>query len=837
VNGLLTLADYGRAARARLPREVWDFIEGGAGDERTVAANLDAFARVRLLPRVLAGAGIAETATTLFGRTWTAPIGVAPCAYHGLVHPDGEAATVRAAGAAGLPIVLSMFSGCGFEQLAAAAQESGAVLWQQIYGLHDRAAVERLIRRAGQAGAEALVLTVDTPHLGRRLRDLRNGFRLPPHVRAAHFDDAHADVPDQHAREAHDASLDWSAIPWLRGISPLPLLLKGVLTAEDAARAVQAGVDGLIVSNHGGRQLDAAAATLAALPAVAAAAGGLIPVLVDGGVRRGTDVLAALALGASAVLVARPVLHGLAVDGQEGAYAVLALLEEELRDAMTLAGAGTVAEVGPDLVDTRRLDALPVSAAAGPPASSAARTAVAPAATQEPNTLEQPRAAPLHRSTLHSSLSDPQLDTMAFLNEVADLNPQAISFAPGRPYDGFFEIEDVFAAVRGYLDDLRSSGHDAQAVRSLIYQYGPSAGIIRDLIARSLRADEGIDADPESLVVTVGAQEAMVLVLRALFGSPRDVLLVATPCYVGIVGAARLLDVQIATVPERADGLEPADVRETALGLRRRGLRPRALYVVPDYSNPSGNTLGPAARGQLLELARELDLLVLEDSPYRLVSPGERIASLKALDLASIRDGAQPTVVQIGSFAKSAFPGARVGYALADQRVATGGGADPEGSVPLAHELARIKSMLTVNTATLSQAAVAGMLLACDGRLSERNAKAAAHYGENLRVLLEELSARMPGGGRAAGAPTWNRPRGGFFLRMDVPFPADEAALARAAADHGVLWTPMRYFYPDGGGERQLRLSFSALTPELIREGVARLARFVAAETARAARP
>jgi (S)-3,5-dihydroxyphenylglycine transaminase len=430
------------------------------------------------------------------------------------------------------------------------------------------------------------------------------------------------------------------------------------------------------------------------------------------------------------------------------------------------------------------------------------------------------------RADLHASLSDPNLDTMAFLNEIADQYPNAISFAPGRPYEGFFEVEDVFTAMRRYLDDLIASGRTERAMRTTLYQYGPSAGIIRELIADSLRADEGMNVAPEHIVVTVGAQEGMILALRALFANPEDTLLVSTPCYVGIIGAARLLDITTMTVPEREHGLDPIDVDRAIAQAKSQGRRPRALYVVPDHSNPSGNTLTTPAREQLIQIARDNSLLILEDSPYRLVSPGERLPTLKALELAvnmkadmkaAAKTRAESVVIHIGSFSKSVFPGARVGYVVADQ---------PVGQGLLADELARIKSMLTVNTPTPSQAVVGGMLLACNGRLSDLNKRAAALYGENLRVLLEELRAHFPG----TGAPRWNEPTGGFFLKMTVPFNADNAALTRSAEQYDVLWTPMAYFYPDGGGEREIRLSFSALSADQIRECVARLARFVAAE-------
>ena len=804
-----TLREIAELAEDRMDPRAWDYIDGGAGQERTLAANLAAFDAVRLIPRMLTGCGPADTAVSILGRTWAAPLGIAPMAYHTLAHPDGELATVRAAATAGLPTVLSMFAG---RSLAEVGPLAGSPLWLQLYCLRDRDRVRDLIARAEQCGVEALVLTVDAPVLGSRLRDVRNGFRLPPGVRPANLPGMDAADPAAHALAEFDPWLDWSVVSWLRSLSALPIVLKGVLAARDAERAVVEGVDALVVSNHGGRQLDGAPAALEALPAIAAAVAGACPVLVDGGIRRGTDILAALALGADAVLTGRPLLHGLTVAGYDGALAVLEILKRELREAMTLAGIATVAEAGPDLVC--------VAAAAPPPASSRPEPRIRSRFQARARPAHLPASTDLAKAELHASLSDPDLDSMAFLNEVTDRFPDALSFAPGRPREGSFDIENVFGHIRGYLAHLAARGLDTEQIRSTLYQYGPAAGQIRDLIAESLDRDEAIDATPESIVVTVGAQEGMLLALRALFADPDDVLLVATPCYVGIIGAAKLLGITFAAVRERDDGLAAEDVQAAILAQRSRGRRPRALYLVPDHSNPSGNTLSIEERLALLDLAAHHNILLIEDSPYRLVSSGRRLPTLKSLD----RDR---RVVHIGSFAKSAFPGARLGYVVADQVITHQDG----HTGPLAAELAKIKSMVTVNTPTLSQAAVAGLLLACDGRLSDANAEAAARYRESLDALLEELELHFPAETRAAARIGWNVPSGGFFLRMRVPFRADEAALTRCARDFGVLWTPMSYFHPEGGGEHEIRLAFSALTPPRIREAVARLARFIEAES------
>lgn len=429
------------------------------------------------------------------------------------------------------------------------------------------------------------------------------------------------------------------------------------------------------------------------------------------------------------------------------------------------------------------------------------------------------RSVSLRRENLHGSVSDPLLDTMNFLNEITSRYPEAISFAPGRPYEGFFDTEQIFTYLRKYLDHLAERGEDPGQIRAALFQYGPTAGRIRELIAGSLRADEGIDVTADSIVVTVGCQEAMLLALRALIRDPGDVLLVSSPCYVGITGAARLLDIEPVVVQEREDGFRCADLDAAISAELADHRRPRAFYVVPDHSNPAGTTMSEQTRRELLDLAARRDILIIEDSPYRLVSPGPHLPLLKSLD----RDR---RVIHLGSFSKTAFPGARIGYAVADQPVTDSRG---QASV-LADELAKIKSMVTVNTPPLSQAVIAGMLLACAGRISELNVETADHYANAMRATLRQLDHHFPAERRAALGLRWNEPDGGFFLTLRVPFAADNAALARSAKDFGVVWTPMSYFYPQGGGDYCIRLSVSYLTIHEIVEGIDRLARFVESE-------
>jgi (S)-3,5-dihydroxyphenylglycine transaminase len=420
---------------------------------------------------------------------------------------------------------------------------------------------------------------------------------------------------------------------------------------------------------------------------------------------------------------------------------------------------------------------------------------------------------------LHDSLSDPLLDAMTFLNEVTQRYPNAISFAPGRPYEGLFEPESIHDHLAAYTEYLvRDKGFGPDRVRTALFQYGRTNGEIHELIARTLVNDEGLRVPPESVVVTVGAQEGMLLVLRALFARPTDVLLVSSPCYVGITGAARLLDIAIEPVPEGPHGLDPATVAHAAESVRAGGRRPAALYVVPDFANPSGASMAVHHRRRLLEIAAEQDLLVIEDNPYGFFTRDDTVRpTLKSLDT-------DRTVIYLGSFAKTCFPGARLGYVLADQEVA-----GPEGERSLlADQLAKVKSMTTVNTPSLSQAVIGGMMVRSGCRLREANQDTIRFYRNNMDLLLAELERYFPPARRAELGVHWNSPGGGFFVVVTVPFAADEAALATSAGEYGVLWTPMSPFYLDGeGGRHQLRLSCSYVEPDVLTEGVARLAAFI----------
>ena len=341
---LVNVDDFETAARERLDPGPYGYYAGGSGDEQTLRANAAAFARWELRPRVLVDVDEVSTATTVLGTELATPLLVAPTAFQRLAHPDGELAMARAAAAAGTVMCLSTLSSVTPAELAAAAP--GAPQWFQLYWSRDRGFTQELLAAVVEAGFRALVLTVDFPVAGRRERDIREDFTLPDDLPSPNLPGRLA-RRDFHAALGGivDARLTWRDLEWLRSTCELPLVLKGVLTAEDTLLAAEHGAAAVVVSNHGGRQLDGVPATLDVLPEVAEAAGDQVEVLVDGGIRRGTDVLKALALGARAAMTGRAALWGLAVDGEQGAARVLALLREEIEVGLKLLGARTPAEV------------------------------------------------------------------------------------------------------------------------------------------------------------------------------------------------------------------------------------------------------------------------------------------------------------------------------------------------------------------------------------------------------------------------------------------------------------------------------------------------------------
>jgi L-lactate dehydrogenase (cytochrome) len=361
-------------ARAALPRSIFDFADGGAEEEYTLQRNERAFEELELLPQPLRGAAMRDQSVTLFGKRLSMPVVIGPTGLSGLFWPDGECCTARAAAAAGTAFCLSHGSVCTLEKLAGA---TAAPKWMQVFIYTDKGFTRELVQRAASAGYDALVLTVDNQLLGNRERDKRNGFSIPPRLNAStlagmasktgwlwrmrkelrHITFGNYVKAGETARISElagrmasllDPSMSWSDVEAVRKLWPGPLILKGLLSPQEAATAVKLGIDGIVVSNHGGRQLDGAPATLEALPPIVDVVAGNAAVLLDGGVRRGADVVKALALGAKACLIGRPQLWGLAVSGEAGVAHVLDLYRREIDRVMGLCGISSIAEIGRD---------------------------------------------------------------------------------------------------------------------------------------------------------------------------------------------------------------------------------------------------------------------------------------------------------------------------------------------------------------------------------------------------------------------------------------------------------------------------------------------------------
>jgi L-lactate dehydrogenase (cytochrome) len=376
--GAASVHDLRAIARRRLPRGVFDYVDGGAEDERTLVANEAAYAGVGFRPNVLHEVGQIDVGSTVLGRPLAHPFVLAPVGFPRIVHPDGELAAARAAERAGLPFTLSTMSSRSIEEVRAV---SSGRLWFQVYAWRDRSLIEEMVERSAAAGYEALVLTVDTAVLGRRERDVRRGFSMPPQlglgtvvdgalhpawtwsflrsepVRFANVagkevgDGATPTVISEYIREQFDPALSWSDVDWLRSIWDGPVLLKGIGRVEDAVRAADAGVDGVVLSNHGGRQLDGAPATVSLIAPVRDAIGDRCEVICDGGVRRGSDIVKAVAAGATAAMGGRAWLWGLAAGGQRGIERMLEWQRADLARTMALLGVTAIDQLDPSLLD------------------------------------------------------------------------------------------------------------------------------------------------------------------------------------------------------------------------------------------------------------------------------------------------------------------------------------------------------------------------------------------------------------------------------------------------------------------------------------------------------
>ena len=350
----VNVLDYERLARQKLSQMAYDYYAGGADNEITRHENRAAYDRIQLYPRVLVGVSQRSMETHILGQVIPAPIIIAPMALAGLAHADAELATARGAG--DIPMAVSTLSSRSIEAISAVAT---GPLWFQLYVYRDRGLTRSLIDRAEAHGYQAVVLTVDVPLRGNREKDQRNRFKMPPDVKLANFEGLDlqyvADKQNDSAIAAYvnaqfDPSLTWTDVDWLCSITRLPVVIKGILRADDAQHACDHGAKGIVVSNHGGRQLDGVPATIEALPHIADAVGDQVDLLVDGGIRRGTDILKAIALGAKAVMVGRPIMWGLSANGADGVHHVLEILCSEFDSAMALCGCTSISDITADLI-------------------------------------------------------------------------------------------------------------------------------------------------------------------------------------------------------------------------------------------------------------------------------------------------------------------------------------------------------------------------------------------------------------------------------------------------------------------------------------------------------
>jgi len=404
---------------------------------------------------------------------------------------------------------------------------------------------------------------------------------------------------------------------------------------------------------------------------------------------------------------------------------------------------------------------------------------------------------------------------MNFLNEVADEFPSAISLAAGRPTDRFFgrlNTGVLLDALSGY-ERHAAGGQDSLEVRARLLQYGRTAGMITDLVAQQLRMDEGVAASSDRLLITSGCQEALALCLPALCPDPTDVVLVCNPTYVGVTGAAQASRVPVFPIPNTrpdiVDGIE-----QSLYELHQSGRQARALYLIPNFDNPTGRVIDESQRRAILAICARLRIVVLEDNPYGMFRyEGQAVPPMAALDEAGC-------VIYLSTFSKTLAPAVRIGAATLPKTLF----GDPAGSRALWQDLVQRKSFVTVNTSQINQAIVGGLLLDQNGSLQQWIQPTLAWYRSNRDAMLSQLAAVFE---PVSNSIRWNRPAGGFFLNVDLPFRFDAEAVRECATNYGVIVMPMSFFALDNSQDQRIRLSFSAVNPEQIRIGLASLAQYV----------
>lgn len=419
---------------------------------------------------------------------------------------------------------------------------------------------------------------------------------------------------------------------------------------------------------------------------------------------------------------------------------------------------------------------------------------------------------------LNTSFSDPKIDVMNFLNEIANKFPNAISFAPGRPLEKLFEVENSLDYLKDYLEyrNVNNSRSDYENYNS-IGQYGPTKGIINDILKILVKKDFDIDANSTDFIVTTGCQEAMFLCLICLCSQPNDIVFISDPAYIGFSGAAKILGIDIVPIPNDELGINLdalVDCYKSAISKNRI---PRLLYIAPDYANPTGLTMSDKRRKDLIKITKELNILIVEDHAYNYFSYSEK----KLYPLRSFKSN--ENIIYIGSFSKSIYPSLRLGFIITSQEVIS-----PNGKkIKLADEFSKAKSFLTVNTSQLSQAIVGGIIVRNNFSLKNYTTQKFNILKKNRNIMLAMLDYFFPRDELWCKDISWNEPDGGFFINIKLPFNILESDIETSANLFNVIWTPMSYFYLEKNISSEIRLSFSYVTEEEIKNGIRFLSDFI----------
>jgi (S)-3,5-dihydroxyphenylglycine transaminase len=423
----------------------------------------------------------------------------------------------------------------------------------------------------------------------------------------------------------------------------------------------------------------------------------------------------------------------------------------------------------------------------------------------------------LRNYSINANLGNGFNNVIGFLNDIQYRYPKATSFVAGQPDENFFDIPDYLSKFDVFVDHMAAkTGRSREHVIKKIGQYNKTKGIVNDIVAEHLRVDENIHVREEDILMTVGAQEAFGIIVSTICDREDDVVLVEDPSYIGVSSFAKIFDYNIKGISTDEEGINLQELKNTLLTLSSMKKRVKLLYVIPDYQNPSGSCMPVGNRLKLLELAERYNFLIIEDSVYNSFTYAQKKnPTLKSLDKFN-------RVIYVGSFSKSLFPGLRLGLIAADQQIENAFGE----TVPLIDEMVKVKAQLTNNTPTINQAILGGVLLNLQYSLSEWSKPKFESYKKKQSVMINALD-KCIGTQHWATDITWNRPEGGFFIKMTVPFTIDNEAVVECARSYNVIFCPMRYFYLGSGGENEIRLTFSNLSVTEIEHGVKQLSEFL----------